>query len=225
MLVRIGVRLLRLLGGPAPVLEPKPAMETPTAAWEMLTLPITGRSVQDAVADRPLLHRRSPLDGSRGRKRPPDRFHPKFATRMLGEVVEFDFEVAPGDSIEEGQAIGWFEGFKAVSDLYTPLGRSLSRTEPGAGRVDRRYSQVSLRSRLALSSGRRRARDGAQRRPSYATFPRRDDRPHDGAPVHERLRRPCPLRDDRRIPRRRQDDGQSSASLVTLHVAAARPSA
>jgi len=45
----------------------------------------------------------------------------KFATRMLGEVVEFDFEVAPGDRIDVGQAIGWFEGFKAVTDLYSPL--------------------------------------------------------------------------------------------------------
>lgn len=45
----------------------------------------------------------------------------KFATRMLGEVVEFDFEVQPGAAIEVGQAIGWFEGFKAVSDLYAPL--------------------------------------------------------------------------------------------------------
>ena len=45
----------------------------------------------------------------------------KFATRMLGEVVEFDFEVQVGDTVSEGQAIGWFEGFKAVTDLYAPL--------------------------------------------------------------------------------------------------------
>jgi len=45
----------------------------------------------------------------------------KFATRMLGEVVEFDFEVKPGDTIEVGQTIGWVEGFKAVSELYAPL--------------------------------------------------------------------------------------------------------
>lgn len=45
----------------------------------------------------------------------------RFATRMLGEVVEYDFEVEPGTPIEQGQAIGWFEGFKAVTDVYSPL--------------------------------------------------------------------------------------------------------
>ena len=45
----------------------------------------------------------------------------KFATRMLGEVVEFEFEVAVGDPVERGQTIGWFEGFKAVTELYSPL--------------------------------------------------------------------------------------------------------
>ena len=53
-----------------------------------------------------------------------------FATRMLGEVVEFDFEVSAGDVIEEGQVIGWFEGFKAVSDLYSPLAGSFVSSNP-----------------------------------------------------------------------------------------------
>lgn len=44
-----------------------------------------------------------------------------FATRMLGEVVELDFEVSVGTRVETGQTIGWIEGFKAVSDLYAPL--------------------------------------------------------------------------------------------------------
>lgn len=42
----------------------------------------------------------------------------KFATRMLGDLVEFEFSVAPGDAVEVGAEIGWIEGFKAVSDLY-----------------------------------------------------------------------------------------------------------
>ena len=42
----------------------------------------------------------------------------RFATRMLGEVVEHGFEVKPGDSVKVGQEIGWVEGFKALSDLY-----------------------------------------------------------------------------------------------------------
>ncbi len=44
-----------------------------------------------------------------------------FALRMLGEIVEFDFESKPGTTIERGQVIGWTEGFKAVTDLYSPL--------------------------------------------------------------------------------------------------------
>jgi glycine cleavage system H protein len=45
----------------------------------------------------------------------------RFAARMLGDAVELDFEVKAGDSVERGQEVGWIEGFKAVSDLYTPL--------------------------------------------------------------------------------------------------------
>lgn len=54
----------------------------------------------------------------------------RFATRMLGEIVEFEFEVKPGDEIEVGQAIGWFEGFKAVTDLYTPLAGQFAGPNP-----------------------------------------------------------------------------------------------
>lgn len=42
----------------------------------------------------------------------------KFATRMLGELVEARYEVAVGDKVTSGQAIGYVEGFKAASDLY-----------------------------------------------------------------------------------------------------------
>ena len=43
----------------------------------------------------------------------------RFAGRMLGDMVEFGFSVKQGERIEVGQAIGWMEGFKAVSDLYS----------------------------------------------------------------------------------------------------------
>lgn len=43
----------------------------------------------------------------------------KFATRMLGELVEYEFTVPAGAHVEIGQPIGWVEGFKAVSDLYS----------------------------------------------------------------------------------------------------------
>ena len=45
----------------------------------------------------------------------------KFASRMLGDLVEHDFEVKPSEAIEVGQIIGWIEGFKATSDLYSCL--------------------------------------------------------------------------------------------------------
>lgn len=43
----------------------------------------------------------------------------RFATRMLGELVEFTFEVQPGDPVALGQEIGSLEGFKAISDLIS----------------------------------------------------------------------------------------------------------
>lgn len=42
----------------------------------------------------------------------------KFATRMLGDLVEHGFEAKTGDAVSVGQVIGWIEGFKALTDLY-----------------------------------------------------------------------------------------------------------
>lgn len=42
----------------------------------------------------------------------------KFATRMLGEMVDHGFEIEAGATVEPGQIVGWVEGFKAISDLY-----------------------------------------------------------------------------------------------------------
>ena len=43
----------------------------------------------------------------------------KFASRMLGDVVEIGFDVKPGERVQIGDSIGWFEGFKARSDLFS----------------------------------------------------------------------------------------------------------
>lgn len=43
----------------------------------------------------------------------------KFAKRMLGDMVEIEFRVPPGALIEPGQVLGWTEGFKAMSDIYS----------------------------------------------------------------------------------------------------------
>jgi glycine cleavage system H protein len=42
----------------------------------------------------------------------------KFATRMLGELVDFTFQKQVGDAVEPGEGIGWVEGFKAASDVF-----------------------------------------------------------------------------------------------------------
>lgn len=42
----------------------------------------------------------------------------KFATRMLGEIVDVQFDAKSGDSVASGDIIGSIEGFKAISDIY-----------------------------------------------------------------------------------------------------------
>jgi glycine cleavage system H protein len=43
----------------------------------------------------------------------------KFATRMLGDLVEYEFSAQPGATVAVGQEIGSVEGFKAVTTLYS----------------------------------------------------------------------------------------------------------
>ncbi len=45
----------------------------------------------------------------------------KFATRMLGELVDADFGVKAEEAIHSGQEIGWVEGFKATSDVFSVM--------------------------------------------------------------------------------------------------------
>lgn len=42
----------------------------------------------------------------------------KFATRMLGELVDIQLDPKPGDPISPGDILGSIEGFKALTDLY-----------------------------------------------------------------------------------------------------------
>ena len=42
----------------------------------------------------------------------------KFATRMLGEMVDYGFDTLPGEGVKSGQVLGWIEGFKAISDVF-----------------------------------------------------------------------------------------------------------
>lgn len=42
----------------------------------------------------------------------------KFATRMLGELVDCEWKSPEGAPVSPGDNIGWVEGFKAASDVY-----------------------------------------------------------------------------------------------------------
>lgn len=54
----------------------------------------------------------------------------KFATRMLGELVEMVLEVQPGQHVSGGERLGTVEGFKAVSDLFCVVDGTLSSANP-----------------------------------------------------------------------------------------------
>ena len=64
----------------------------------------------------------------------------KFASRMLGEMVDHGFEIEPGATVACGQVIGWVEGFKAISDVFCVAeGRFI-------------HGNASLKERIALIS-------------------------------------------------------------------------
>src|SRR5690349_3397615 len=51
----------------------------------------------------------------------------KFATRMLGEIVDYGFDIQSNAAIHPGQVLGWIEGFKAVSELFCVLEGNFSQ--------------------------------------------------------------------------------------------------
>jgi len=54
----------------------------------------------------------------------------RFASRMLGDIVEFGFNAKPGETVTVGQPIGWLEGFKAISDIYCVGDGAFHRQNP-----------------------------------------------------------------------------------------------
>ena len=54
----------------------------------------------------------------------------KFATRMLGELVEMKLDVQPGAAVSPGSRLGTVEGFKAVSDLFSVVEGSFVDRNP-----------------------------------------------------------------------------------------------
>jgi glycine cleavage system H protein len=60
----------------------------------------------------------------------------RFATRMLGDIVEFDFSVAPGTPVSLGDEIGSIEGLKAVTSVFAAgTGQFLGAGAPLRGDV------------------------------------------------------------------------------------------
>jgi glycine cleavage system H protein len=54
----------------------------------------------------------------------------KFALRMLGDLVEFQLEPAEKSETEIGARIGWIEGFKAVSDIFSVASGQFAGSNP-----------------------------------------------------------------------------------------------
>ncbi len=57
----------------------------------------------------------------------------KFATRMLGEMVDHQFDLAPGTPVASGQVIGWIEGFKALTELFCAASGTFEESNPALG--------------------------------------------------------------------------------------------
>ncbi len=49
---------------------------------------------------------------------------------MLGEMVDHRFEITDGTDIKPGQILGWVEGFKAISDVYSVVEGTYLRSNP-----------------------------------------------------------------------------------------------
>jgi glycine cleavage system H protein len=54
----------------------------------------------------------------------------RFATRMLGEMVDHRFETNPGALVKTGEIIGWVEGFKAISDIFCVIDGAFLGSNP-----------------------------------------------------------------------------------------------
>lgn len=54
----------------------------------------------------------------------------KFASRMLGEMVDCGFEIAADSPVQCGQVIGWLEGFKAISDIFCVVDGNFAASNP-----------------------------------------------------------------------------------------------
>jgi glycine cleavage system H protein len=49
---------------------------------------------------------------------------------MLGDLVEHRFEARPGEAVTLGQKVGWVEGFKALSEVYSVVAGTFAGANP-----------------------------------------------------------------------------------------------
>ena len=54
----------------------------------------------------------------------------KFGTHLLGEIVDYGFDIQRGEAVQLGQVLGWIEGFKAISDLVSVLDGTFVGSNP-----------------------------------------------------------------------------------------------
>src|SRR5437764_12497941 len=54
----------------------------------------------------------------------------QFATHMVGEIVDYGFDIQSHSVVRLGQVLGWIEGFKAVSDLVSVLDGTFECANP-----------------------------------------------------------------------------------------------
>jgi glycine cleavage system H protein len=65
-----------------------------------------------------------------------------YAVRLMQDVYFLDWQVSPGDTVQQGQQIGHIETSKAVSDLFAPVAGTLAEfnqellKDPSAINVD-----------------------------------------------------------------------------------------
>ena len=74
----------------------------------------------------------------------------RFATRMLGDIVEQGFEAKVGRHVKVGQTIGWVEGFKALTELYSVADGTFEGGNPELGRRPLAHRQRPIRQGVAL---------------------------------------------------------------------------
>ena len=63
----------------------------------------------------------------------------RFAQRMLGDLVEYGFEVKSDAPVELGEIVGWIEAFKATTDVFCVGEGKFHRENPILAKEPRKF--------------------------------------------------------------------------------------